>query len=50
MINNLLNSNKKFDYGPFYDLEINMISKQYKGIDTPSMFGFTFTNSGNYVF
>ena len=45
-----MNSNLQFDYGAFIELESEMNRKQAQGDITPSVFTFTFTQSGNYVF
>lgn len=52
----LVNSNPAFDFGQFKDLENTMKGLQNAdpAVDdsfaTPYYFGFTFTESGNYVF
>jgi hypothetical protein len=50
MKDSVMNSNLAFDYGAFIELESEMNRKQAQGDITPSVFTFTFTESGNYVF
>jgi hypothetical protein len=49
-----LNSNLQFDYGAFEELKIEMERKQDQqrstGVTTGSVFTYTFTDAGNYVF
>jgi len=45
-----MNSNKDFDFGSFKDLETEMNRKKEQGLTTGSIFTFTFTTAGNYVF
>jgi len=46
----ILNSNSNFDYGPFVDLAVKLTAKRANGESDSVLFGFTFKESGNYVF
>ena len=46
----VLNSNANFDYGQFLALAQQMTTKQAKNNTSPSLFAFTFSQSGSYVF
>lgn len=48
--NSVMNSNLKFDYGAFKDLQTEMNRKISQGDTAASIFTFTFTEAGNYVF
>mmetsp|Transcript_42395 Transcript_42395/g.49436 ORF Transcript_42395/g.49436 Transcript_42395/m.49436 type:complete len:161 (-) Transcript_42395:1324-1806(-) len=51
--NNILNSNKDFDYGPFIDLASQIKAKSLAGLSgstNPVLFSYTFTAGGTYVF
>lgn len=51
--NNILNSNTKFDYGPFTDLASQIQAKKlagYSGSTNPVLFSYSFTDGGTYVF
>lgn len=51
--NNILNSNKDFDYGPFVDLASQIKAKKLSGLTgstNPVLFSYTFTEGGTYVF
>jgi len=48
--NSVMNTNLKFDYGAFKDLQTEMERKQSQGDTSGSIFTFTFTVAGNYVF
>lgn len=50
MRDSVLNSNPDFDYGQFLVLRREMLRKQARGDISPSVFSFTFTERGNYVF
>jgi hypothetical protein len=46
----ILNSNADFDYGPFIDLATKIKAKSARGDTDNVIFGFTFSESGNYMF
>lgn len=50
MKDSVMNNNLQFDYGSFIDLATEMKRKAAQGLTTGSVFSFTFTTSGNYVF
>jgi len=50
MKDSVMNNNLNFDYGSFIDLATEMKRKQAQGLTTASMFSFTFTETGKYVF
>ncbi len=45
-----MNSNPSFDYGQFLILADQMKTKAVYNITKPSLFAFTFTVKGSYVF
>lgn len=45
-----MNTNNLFDYGAFLELEIDMKKKQADNDTTLSLFAFTFSDSGTYIF
>ena len=50
MKDSVMNNNLFFDYSAFLDLEREMKRKQAQGDRGGSVFSFTFSTSGNYVF
>lgn len=50
MKNSVLNTNPTFDYGAFQVLEEEMLRKAADNDNTPSIFAFTFTKAGSYIF
>jgi len=50
MKNSVMNTNDVFDYGAFENLQTDMIAKSALGNENPSIFAFTFADSGTYVF
>lgn len=50
MKNSVMNTNAEFDYGPFENLQTDMISKSSAKDKNPSIFTFTFAAAGTYVF
>lgn len=50
MKNSVMNTNSIFDFGAFQVLEQEMLRQKAVGDLTPSIFSFTFTKEGNYVF
>lgn len=46
----ILNSNANFDYGPFIDLATKIKAKSANGDTDNVIFGFTFSEAGNYMF
>lgn len=51
--NNILNSNTKFDYGPFIELASQIQAKKlagYSGSTNPILFSYSFSEGGTYVF
>ena len=46
----IMNSNPSFDYGQFLILATQMKTKQAQNSTAASIFAFTFTVSGSYVF
>ena len=50
MKDSVMNNNPTFDYGSFLDLATEMQRKSANGDRTPSIFSFTFSYAGNYVF
>ena len=50
MKNSVMNTNDIFDFGAFQVLEEEMLRKGAVNDTTPSLFTFTFTQAGSYVF
>lgn len=50
MKNSVMNTNDAFDFGAFQVLEEEMLRQKALGDLTPSIFSFTFTKMGTYVF
>jgi len=50
MKNSVLNTNPTFDYGAFNVLEEEMLRKKAQGDNAPSVFAYTFTKQGSYIF
>lgn len=50
MKDSVLNNNKDFDYGAFEELKVEMERKVANKQNTGTVFTFTFTQAGNYVF
>jgi hypothetical protein len=45
-----MNTNFDFDFGAFLNLAVEMQRKASENDETPSLFSFTFTEGGTYVF
>jgi hypothetical protein len=50
MRDSTLNTNENFDYGAFLDLKDELDKKKAKGSTAASLFSFTFTEVGSYIF
>lgn len=50
MKNSIMNTNDVFDYGAFTVLEEEMLRQKADNDETPSVFSFTFSQEGSYVF